>query len=261
MVGDIVGRPGRKTLSYILPKLIKEKGLDLVIVNGENAAGGFGLTAETYMEIQKAGSNVITSGNHIWDKKDVAELLDTEPRLLRPANYPPGLPGRGSLVVDVKGVKVGVINLAGRIFMEPIDCPFRKAKEILEEMRSTTKLIFVDMHAEATSEKEALGYYLDGLVTTVVGTHTHVQTADERILQGGTAYQTDLGMTGPRDSVLGVKKDIIIAKFLEATPKRFEIASGAVWFCGLLIEADNKTGKALAIERIRLEWDGNDLPW
>ncbi len=261
MVGDIVGRPGRKILSHILPKLIKEKNLDLVIVNGENAAGGFGLTAETYLELQKAGTNVVTSGNHIWDKKDVAEILDSEPRLLRPANYPVGVPGRGSLVVDAKGVKVGVINLAGRIFMEAIDCPFRKAKEIVEEMRSKTKLIFVDMHAEATSEKEALGYYLDGLVTAVVGTHTHVQTADERILQGGTAYQTDLGMTGPRDSVLGVKKEIIIAKFLEATPKRFEIASGAVWFCGLLIEADNTTGKALAIERLRLEWDGNDLPW
>ena len=261
MVGDIVGRPGRKILSHILPKLIKEKNLDLVIVNGENAAGGFGLTAETYLELQKAGTNVVTSGNHIWDKKDVAEILDSEPRLLRPANYPVGVPGRGSLVVDAKGVKVGVINLAGRIFMEAIDCPFRKAKEIVEEMRSKTKLIFVDMHAEATSEKEALGYYLDGLVTAVVGTHTHVQTADERILQGGTAYQTDLGMTGPRDSVLGVKKEIIIAKFLEATPKRFEIASGAVWFCGLLIEADNTTGKALAIKRLRLEWDGNDLPW
>ncbi len=261
LVGDIVGRPGRNLISSVLPKLRKEKEIDLVIANGENAAGGFGLTQDTLIDIQKAGVDVVTSGNHIWDKRDVAELIDSEPRLLRPANYPVGVAGTGSLVFEHKGIKVGVINLAGRVFMEPIDCPFRKVKQILEEMKEKTNLIFVDFHAEATSEKEAMGFYLDGLVTAVVGTHTHVPTGDERILKGGTAYQTDLGMTGPRDAVLGVDKDVIIGKFLEATPRRFEIAKGAVWFCGLIVDVDANSGKAKAIERVRLEWEDHELPW
>jgi metallophosphoesterase (TIGR00282 family) len=262
MVGDIVGRPGRKVLGYVLPKLIKDKQLDFVIVNGENSAGGFGITAETFKEIKKAGADVVTSGNHIWDKRDAEDLIDSEPRLLRPANYPPGVGGRGSIVVDVSGVKVGVINLAGRVYMEALDCPFRKAEEIVQEMHQAgVKLIFVDMHAEATSEKEAMGFYLDGRVTAVVGTHTHVPTGDERVLENGTAYQTDLGMTGPRDGVLGVDKDIIVAKFLEGTPKRFEVAKGAVWFCGLIVEADDATGKALGVERVRIEFEKDNLPW
>lgn len=262
MVGDIVGRPGRKILSYALPKLKKERDLDLIIVNGENSAGGFGITKETYNEIKRAGADVVTSGNHIWDKRDSGELLDSEPRLLRPANYPPGVFGTGSVTFDINGIKVGVINLAGRVYMDAIDCPFRKAKEICLEMREKgIKHIFVDFHAEATSEKEAMGYFLDGLVTAVVGTHTHVPTGDERILEDGTAFQTDLGMTGPRDGILGVAKDIIIAKFLDALPKRFEIANGAVWLCGLIIDVDDSSGKAISIERLRLEWEKDQLPW
>ncbi|MDD2430087.1 MAG: TIGR00282 family metallophosphoesterase [Firmicutes bacterium] len=262
MVGDVVGRPGRKMLNYCLPKLSKEKQLDFVIANGENSAGGFGITSETFKELKRAGVDVVTSGNHIWDKRDSGELIDSEPRLLRPANYPPGVFGTGSVVVDVKGVKVGVINLAGRIFMDALDCPFRKAKELVLQMKdSGVKLVFVDMHAEATSEKEAMGFFLDGDVTAVVGTHTHVPTGDERVLEGGTAYQTDLGMTGPRDGVLGVDKDIIISKFLEATPKRFDIAKGALWLCGLIIEADETTGRALSLERVRIEFEKDNIPW
>lgn len=261
LVGDVVGRPGRRILTSILPKLKKEKQIDFVIVNGENAAGGFGITEETYQELIKAGADVITSGNHIWDKRDIGFFLDAEARLLRPANYPPGTPGSGSVIVEHKGLKIGVINLAGRVFLEAIDCPFRKASEIVEEIHQKTPLIFVDIHAEATSEKAAMGYYLDGLVSAVVGTHTHVPTGDERILSGGTAYLTDLGMTGPRDGILGVDKDIIIGKFIEATPRRFEIAEGAVWLCGLIVDVDEENGNALQIERIRMEWEADKLPW
>lgn len=252
-VGDIVGRPGRYALNQTLGKLVDRHCVDLVIANGENAAAGFGLTAEVAKEIFDAGVDVITSGNHIWDKKEVFGYLERETRLLRPANYPPGLPGRGGAVFSTAGgVKVGVINLEGRAFMNNLECPFRAADLLVDELRSQTNLIFVDFHAETTSEKISLGHYLDGRISAIIGTHTHVQTADERILPGGTAYLTDVGMTGSRDSVIGIRKEEAIERFLTQLPIRFEVAKKDPWLCGALISIDEVSGKALAIERIQI---------
>ncbi len=251
-VGDVVGRTGRHALSCRLHRLIDEHQVDLVIVNGENAAAGFGLTAKIAGDLFDLGIDVITSGNHIWDKREIYEHLDCEERLLRPANYPPGLPGRGvGLFETSSGIKVGVINLEGRVFMNNLDCPFRTADQLVSELRRHTPIILVDFHGEATSEKMAMGYYLDGQVSAVIGTHTHVQTADERILPGGTAYITDVGMTGSRDAVIGIRKELAIEKFLTQLPVRFEVSKKDSWLCGVLVEVDGETGRALQVQRIQ----------
>jgi len=250
-IGDVVGRPGRMALSARLGSLVDRHAVDLVIANGENAAAGFGLTAEIARDLFSFGVDVLTSGNHIWDKREIFDHLDTEPRLLRPANYPPGLPGRGSGVFTTPaGLRVAVINLEGRVFMNNLDCPFRFADVLIEKLRAETPVIFVDFHAEATSEKMAFGHYLDGRASVVVGTHTHVQTADEQILPGGTAYLTDAGMTGSTDGVIGIRKELSIERFLTQLPVRFEVAKRTPILCGLLTEVDENTGKALAVERI-----------
>jgi hypothetical protein len=255
-IGDVVGRAGRQALSSRLHRLVDEHRVDLVVANGENAAAGFGLTANIVTELLDLGIDVITSGNHIWDKREICDHLDRQERLLRPANYPPGLPGRGAGIFSTSaGLQVGVVNLEGRVFMSNLDCPFRAAEQLVEEMRRHTPIILVDIHAEATSEKMALGCYLDGRVSAVVGTHTHVQTADERILPGGTAYITDAGMTGSRDAVIGIRKELAIEKFLTQRPVRFEVAKKDPWLCGVLIEVDEETGRALKVERIQQATD------
>ncbi|MDK2820533.1 MAG: 2,3-cyclic-nucleotide 2-phosphodiesterase [Clostridia bacterium] len=252
MLGDVVGRPGRKAIQKILPMVLQEHKPDLVIANGENVAGGNGITLDTAWELFSGGIDVITLGNHVWDKREAFSLLDKEERIIRPANYPPGTPGRGYTIVNVnQEYKVGIINLSGRVFLPPMDCPFRIGYQLAEELREETKFILVDFHAEATSEKVALGWYLDGMVSAVVGTHTHIQTADARILPNGTAYITDVGMTGPRDSVLGVKKEIIINKFLSNLPARFEVANGVMQLEAIIIDVDPVTGKAVSVNRLQ----------
>ena len=253
-IGDIVGKPGRRAVKELLPSLVGGHGVDLVIANCENAASGFGVTREIVEELYDAHIDILTSGNHIWDKKEVLEFIEDYETLLRPANYPATVPGHGSVVFPTPaGEFVGVLNLAGRIFMQPIDCPFVRAKQEIARLRSKTNVIIVDIHAEATSEKKALGWYLDGDVSAVLGTHTHVQTADNEILPGGTAYTSDVGMTGPFDSVIGIKKDTIIERFLTQIPNRFEVAKGDIRLQGVLLDIDAQTGKANAIERISVK--------
>ena len=252
-VGDIFGEPGRRALARAVPRLVAQRQVDVVIGNGENAAGGFGITPELAEELFDLGLAVITTGNHAWDKKEILDYFPREPRLLRPANYPSGVPGNGSVVVEsAGGEQLGVLQLMGRAYMPTLDCPFQVAKKELVALKKRTVAVIVDMHAEATSEKMAMGHYLDGEVVAVVGTHTHVQTADDQILPKGTAYVTDIGMTGPLHSVIGVKKELAIEKFLTGMPRRFEVASGPSVFCAVLIELDARLGKALSIERIRL---------
>lgn len=251
MIGDIVGRPGRRAVKENVPDIRKEFGISFVIANGENAAGGVGITRETAEELFSYGIDVLTGGNHIWDKKESFEYISGEPRLLRPANYPPGVPGFGYGIFTVGDCKMAVVNLSGRVFMPGVDCPFRKADEVLAELTPLTRVIMVDFHAETTSEKIALGWYLDGRVSAVLGTHTHVQTADERVLPGGTAYITDVGMTGPQDSVIGVKSDAVIERFLTQMPKRFEVATGPYQFDACVVTVNPVTGRALGIERIK----------
>ena len=253
-IGDIVGRPGRDLVRRYLKALAAAHGVDLVIANGENAAGGNGITRENTHELLAAGIDVITSGNHVWDKRETLAFIGTEPRLVRPANYPPGTPGRGSYVALRRGgVKVGVVNIMGRVFLHTLDDPFRAAEREIDRVRTEgAQVVFVDMHAETTSEKMALGWYLDGKVSAVVGTHTHVQTADERILPGGTAYLTDVGMTGPHDGVIGMDRAAVIARFVSGLPNRFEPASGDPRLHGVTITADPATGNATAIERVSL---------
>ncbi|MDD6382106.1 TIGR00282 family metallophosphoesterase [Mitsuokella sp.] len=253
LVGDVVGRPGRRAFQDHTPKLRAEKGIDVVIVNGENSAGGKGFTRKALDELYRGGADIVTSGNHVWDKKDVLSFIDDEPFLIRPANYPEGTPGKGWCSYPFKAKNIGVMNLSGRAFMPPLDCPFQKVEELLREMKRECDLIFLDFHAETTSEKMAMGFYLDGRVNGVVGTHTHVQTADERLLPKGTAYITDLGMVGPRDSVLGVKTDIILRKFTTAMPVRFDLAEGPCTYCAVIVEVDDATNKTRSIERIRIE--------
>lgn len=253
-IGDIVGKPGRQAVSRELHRLVDRYRVDLVIANGENAAGGFGLTVETAKELFGQGVHLFTSGNHIWDKKDAIEFITREERLVRPANYPAGAPGKGSVVVRTAGgVKVGVLNLEGRVFMNNLECPFRTADSEVERLIRETPVILVDFHAEATSEKSALGWYLDGRVSAVIGTHTHVQTADERILPGGTAYLTDAGMTGAFDSVIGVRKDEPIQKFLTQLPAKFEVAKKDIRLNGVVIVIDEGSGKAMSMERINVD--------
>jgi metallophosphoesterase (TIGR00282 family) len=251
MVGDIFGDSGRAALAKLLPKLRQQHAIDVAVVNIENAAGGFGVTPQIARTVLEAGGvDVLTSGNHIWDKKEIIPYIGKENLLLRPANFPVGTPGSGYITVKAGPHRVAVLNLMGRVFMNPIDCPFRKADEIVAELRRETPVVLVDMHAEATSEVMALGWYLDGRVSAVVGTHRHVQTSDERILPGGTAYITDLGMTGPVDSVIGVDKDIIIQRFLTQMPIRFEPAKGPAALRGVVIVVDPDTGRATSIQRL-----------
>jgi metallophosphoesterase (TIGR00282 family) len=252
-IGDIFGEPGRRALARAVPRLVAQRQIDIVIGNGENAAGGFGITPELAEELFDLGLAVITTGNHAWDKREILDYFPREPRLLRPANYPDGVPGHGSVVVEsAGGEKLGVLQLMGRAYMPTLDCPFQVAKKELAALKKRTAAVIVDMHAEATSEKMAMGHYLDGEVVAVVGTHTHVQTADDQILPKGTAYLTDIGMTGPLHSVIGVKKELAIEKFLTGMPRRFEVASGPSVFCAVLLELDARLGKALSIERIRI---------
>jgi 2',3'-cyclic-nucleotide 2'-phosphodiesterase len=251
-IGDIVGRPGRDLVRRYARALAAFHDADLVIANGENAAGGAGITRENTYEILKAGVDVITTGNHVWDKRETLEFIGNEPRLIRPANYPAGTPGEGSCVVEAKnGVRVGVINVMGRVFLHAIDDPFRAAdREIARVTDAGARVIFVDLHAETTSEKMAFCYYVDGRVAAVIGTHTHVQTADERILGGGTACLSDAGMTGPHDGVIGMDKDAVIARFVTGLPGRFETASGDPRLNGALVTIDETTGRATAIARV-----------
>lgn len=244
-IGDIVGRPGRDFISSRLPKLIKEYNIDFVIANGENCAHGVGITKSTYDELVYAGIDVITLGNHTWAKKEVVDFIEEKTNLIRPANFPSNNPGRGYTIVEKAGKRVAVVNLVGRVYMESYDCPFRKADEILSKLEGKADLIIVDFHAEATSEKLALGWYLDGKVTAVFGTHTHVQTSDERLLPLGTGYISDVGMTGPYDSILGVDKDIIIKKFISLMPGKFEVADGKAVFGAVLLEVEGSKMKAI----------------
>ncbi|MCP9454823.1 MAG: TIGR00282 family metallophosphoesterase [Nitrospira sp.] len=252
-IGDIMGEPGRRAVARTVPRLVAQRQIDVVIGNGENAAGGFGITPELAEELFDIGLSVITTGNHAWDKKEVLEYFPRQARLLRPANYPPGVPGNGSVIVETAGgERLAVLQLMGRAHMPTIDCPFRTAQRELPRLKQQTPAVIVEMHAEATSEKMAMGHFLDGDATAVVGTHTHVQTADEQILPRGTAYITDIGMTGPLHAVIGVKKELAIEKFLTGMPRRFEVASGPVVFCGVFLELDAQVGKTLHFERIRL---------
>ena len=252
-IGDIIGKPGRQVISRELHRLVDRYMVDLVIANGENAAGGFGITEETANELYKCGIDVLTSGNHIWDKKDSLNFINRAEKLLRPANYPDGTPGRGSaLFTTAGGAKVAILNLEGRVFMNNLECPFRTADREVSQLYTETPIIFVDFHAEATSEKASLGWYLDGRVSALIGTHTHIQTADERILPGGTAYLTDAGMTGGFDSVIGVKKEEAITKFLSQLPVKFEVAKNNLRLNGVVVVVNEQTGKALSIERINI---------
>jgi len=248
-LGDIIGRPGRKILKEYLGSFVQKFSPSLIIANGENAAGGAGITEKVGQELLDQ-VDVLTSGNHIWDKKEALDYISRELRLLRPANYPPQTPGRGSYVFEEgPGRKVGILNLQGRVFMEPIDCPFRAADEELEKLKDVTPVVIVDFHAEATSEKQAMGWYLDGRVTAVIGTHTHVPTADERILPQGTAYITDVGMVGGYNSVIGIRKEQSIQRFLSSRPQHFEPSKEGIFFSAVSVEVDLQTGKALSIRR------------
>ncbi|MDD5097605.1 MAG: TIGR00282 family metallophosphoesterase [Candidatus Omnitrophica bacterium] len=251
-IGDIVGAPGRKAIAKLLPLLKEELGIDFTIANAENASGGSGITSKVSEELFGSGVDVITSGDHIWKKSEIFELINQEERILRPLNYPSGAPGRGAKVFkSKKGVKVGVINVNGRVFMDALECPFKATLKAYEELSKETKIILVDIHAEATSEKVALGWYLDGKVSAICGTHTHIQTADEKILPKGTAYITDVGMTGPYDSVIGRRVEDVLTRFLSSIPTKFNVAEENIQLHGALIEVDEKTGKACSILRIQ----------
>ncbi len=250
-VGDVIGKPGRRALRNLLPRLVDRHKADYVVVNVENSAGGFGVTPDVLREIEDLPIDVYTSGNHIWDKKEVLDLLERHPKLLRPANYPDGNPGRGlHLGETAAGIPVAVINLEGLVYMSNLDSPFHKADSLLRGLDPRYKVIMVDFHAEVTSEKQALGFYLDGRVSAVIGTHTHIPTADERILPNGTALQNDAGMTGPYESVIGMRVDKVLKRFLLQTPSSFEVAKGDVRLAGTLVDVDEATGKARAIERL-----------
>jgi len=251
-IADIVGEPGRKIINKVLPKFKEKEKAQFVIANAENAAGGFGLTAWVAKEIINSGVEVLTLGNHVWDRKEVKEIIE-EPYVLRPANYPPFTPGHGyNFYTTVEGIRIAVVNLMGRVYMPDLDCPFRCMDVLLPVIKKETNLTIVDFHAEITSEKQAMGWYLDGKVSAVIGTHTHVQTADERILPEGTAYITDSGMTGPHDGVIGIKKEIILKKYLTQIPIRFEVAKKDLSFQGVTLDLDEKTGKALSIRRFQI---------
>jgi metallophosphoesterase (TIGR00282 family) len=255
-IGDIVGSPGRKIVHDRLSDILAQRAIDLCIANGENSASGFGITPRLAEELFSCGIDVLTGGNHIWDRKEILEYLPHQPRLLRPANFPNGLPGSGLYLGSTKtGIPYAVLNLQGRTFMVALDDPFRAAMRELEKIPSEVKVIFVDMHAEATSEKQAMGWYLDGKVSVVVGTHTHVPTADYHVLPGGTAYTTDVGMTGPHDSVIGMEKEGVLQRFLDALPARFVVAERDVQMNTVLVDVDETTGRARSIERLNFRLD------
>jgi 2',3'-cyclic-nucleotide 2'-phosphodiesterase len=250
-VGDVVGGIGRRTLASLLPGIRDEHEPDFVVVNGENAAGGVGITQKTARELLEIGADAITLGNHAYRHREVYDLLDKEPRIVRPANYPKGSPGRGHTVVEKDGMRLGVVNLSGLVFLDAVRSAFAEVDAVLAELRGRTDAVLVDMHAEATSEKVALGWHVDGRVTACVGTHTHVPTADGRVLPGGTAYITDVGMTGPRGGVIGVKRELALERFLSLTNVRFETSDEDPWLNALLVEADGD-GRATAVEQILL---------
>lgn len=251
-IGDIVGSPGREAVKSLLPQLQEEFQLDFVIANAENAAGGSGITLKVAQDLFASGVEVLTSGDHIWKKREILEFINTEERILRPLNFPAGAAGRGYAIFrSKKGLAVGVVNLQGRVFMEALDCPFKTVRQAQEELAGQTKIIIVDIHAEATSEKVALGWYLDGKVSAILGTHTHIQTADEKILPQGTAYITDAGMTGPMDSVIGRRVEDVLERFITCIPVRFEVAKDNVQLQGVVLEIDQDSGKAKSIIRIQ----------
>jgi metallophosphoesterase (TIGR00282 family) len=258
-IGDVVGSPGRDMIKEYVPKIKDKYRPNFTIINGENAAGGRGITEKIYREFLGAGAQAVTLGNHSWDNKEIFDFIDSAKNLVRPANFPDGTPGKGLVFFKVNDVEVAVINLQGRTFMPPLDCPFKKADELVELAQERTPFIFVDFHAEATSEKQAMGWYLDGKVSAVVGTHTHVQTADSRVLPNGTGYLTDVGMTGPYDGILGMEREAVIHKFLTSLPVRFEVPkSGRSQLSGVYMELDRKTGKCKKMERILIN---EDNPW
>jgi len=255
-VGDIVGKAGRQAIDGILEKVIADYKIEFTIANGENAAGGMGITPPIAIEMLDQGVDVLTSGNHIWAKKEIFPFLDEEIRILRPANYPPKVPGRGSgLFLSARGQEVGVLNLEGRVFMKNLDCPFRVGEKEVERLSRETKIILVDFHAEATSEKMAMGWFLNGKVSAVMGTHTHVQTSDERILNGGTAYITDVGMTGPLASVIGIRKEVALERLLTQIPWKFDVAAEEIELQGVVIDVDPETGKSKDIQKIKVPLD------
>lgn len=251
-IGDIFGRPGRRVVARALPGLVEEFSIDITVANAENAAGGLGATPENLDELLAAGVQAFTFGNHTWNKRVLVEAIEDYPMAVRPANYKSAAPGQGSLVIEAPGgIRLGIVNLLGRVYMDPVDCPFETAERELDAISGETSHILVDMHAEASAEKVALGWHLDGQCTAVVGTHTHIQTADERVLSKGTAYITDVGMTGPQDSVIGVQKEVVIDRFLTGMPSRWEVAQERPGICAVVIETDNTTGRATAIRRIQ----------
>jgi len=252
-IGDIVGKPGRQAIEGLLEKVIAENNIEFTIANGENAAGGMGITPPIAIDFLNQGVDVLTSGNHIWAKKEIIPFLDEEIRILRPANYPAQVPGRGAGIYRTeKGEKIGVLNLEGRVFMKNLDCPFRAGEKQVSLLGQQANIIIVDFHAEATSEKMAMGWFLDGKVSAVLGTHTHIQTSDEKILNEGTAYITDVGMTGPLDSVIGIRKQVALERLLTQIPWKFDVATEEIELQGVVIEVDSKTGKSKCIQRIKV---------
>jgi 2',3'-cyclic-nucleotide 2'-phosphodiesterase len=252
-IGDIVGKAGRQAIEGLLERCVADHQIDFTVANGENAAGGMGITPVIASEFLDLGIDVLTSGNHIWAKKEILPFLDEEERLLRPANYPDRVPGRGAGIFRLgNGKKIGVLNIEGRVFMRNLECPFRVSEKEVEKLKEQTSVILVDFHAEATSEKVALAWFLNGKVSAVVGTHTHVQTADERILSGGTAYITDVGMTGPLASVIGIRRQIALERFLTQVPVKFDVATEEIELQGVIVEIDEQTGKSRSIERVRV---------
>lgn len=249
-VGDIVGRPGRNAVRSMLPALSAEYAINTVVVNGENSAGGLGATSKTLSELVEMGVDVVTMGNHTWRKKELVGSIDGLPNVVRPANFPDDNPGRGRVVIETDLGPLGVLNLQGRVFMDPLDCPFATAEREVATLRKETDAIIVDFHAEATSEKIAMGWFLDGSVSAVIGTHTHVQTSDERVLPEGAAYMTDVGMTGPEDTVLGINRHLVIRQLRTRMPQKFEVPNTQARLCGAVIEVDMRTGRATSIERI-----------
>lgn len=258
ILGDVMGRPARRVVRDLVPSLIQKEEIDLVVANAENSAGGMGVDIKSAKELLSAGVQVLTSGNHIWKKKEIYSFLDEQESLIRPANFPSGAPGKGWCVWQHNGLRALVINVQGRVFMpNHVDDPFRCVDEILKQQGSQSRVVIVDMHAEATSEKYAMGWYLDGRVSLVFGTHTHVQTADERILPAGTAYITDVGMCGPFDSVIGMEKETVIRGFITQLPRQFEVAQENVVLQGVIADIDEENGKAKAIRRLRIHWENN----
>ena len=257
-VGDIVGKAGRQAIEGLLERVIADRGIDFTVANAENAAGGMGITPVIASEFLDLGIDVLTSGNHIWAKKEILSFLDEEERLLRPANYPAGVPGRGAGIFQLgNGRKVGVLNLEGRVFMRNLECPFRTGEKEAEKLREKTPIVLVDFHAEATSEKMALAWFLNGRVSAVLGTHTHVQTSDEKILSGGTGYITDVGMTGPLASVIGIRRQAALERFLTQIPWKFDVATDEIELQGVIVEIEEENGKARKIERVRVPLEGH----